>query len=249
MLYHKYKTVFNSIDLWTNEFCEEPKMKLNAKKVHISLLCAAILWAVVTDAWGYSSLLFRNMDNNWSAHLYGLFSRGIWCVPFIILIIKYTGSIPTGFKELLIHKWHLKSLIIIFCAVSFYLMAGMVVNHGGFWVNRDVRLSQLFFKYLMVGVVEEIVYRGFGMNAFSAFMSERKANILAAIYFVMLHFPAYFIHWYLDGTFALSAMLTQAVYVFVLGLIFGYLFRKSKSIFPPVLIHFWSDFGSVLFIG
>ena len=48
---------------------------------------------------------------------------------------------------------------------------------------------------------------------------------------------------------ALSAMLTQAVYVLILGLVFGYLFKKSKNILPAMLIHFWSDFGSILLIG
>lgn len=128
-------------------------------------------------------------------------------------------------------------------------MAGMYINHGSFWINHNILISQLLLKFLMVGFAEEIVYRGFGMNAFSAFMSERKANLLSAIYFIVLHFPSYLIHWYIEGTFAITAMLTQAVYVLILGLIFGYLFRKSKSILPPMIIHFWSDFASVLFIG
>jgi len=224
-------------------------MKLNIKKVHISLLCSVILWAVVTDAWGYSSLLFGNMYNNWSQYLYGLVSRGIWSIPFIVLIIKCADDIPANFKELFSHKWHWKSVIIALSAITVYIMVGMFVNHGGFWVNQDVRISQVFLMFLMVGFAEEIVYRGFGMNAFSAFMSERKANLLSSIYFVVLHFPSYFIHWYLDGTFAVTAMLTQAIYVLVMGLIFGYLFRKSKSVLPPMVIHFWADFISVLFIG
>ncbi|GLB28582.1 hypothetical protein LAD12857_05050 [Lacrimispora amygdalina] len=224
-------------------------MKLNKKKVHILLFCAAILWAIVTDAWGYSSLLFGNMDNDWGKSLYGIISRGIWCIPFMFLIVKCDDIIPIGFKDLFSNKCHWKSIIIIFLVNTIYIMAAMYVNHGDFWVNHDIRISQLLLKFLMVCFVEEIVYRGFGMNAFLAFVSERKANLFSAIYFVLLHFPSYFIHWYLDGTFAITAMLTQAVYVLVLGLIFGYLFRKSKSILPPMIIHFWSDFASVMFIG
>lgn len=111
----------------------------------------------------------------------------------------------------------------------------MFVNHGGFWVNPDVLIAREFFKFLMVGFVEEIVYRGWGMNAFSTLMNEKKANLLSSIYFVVLHFLSYFIHWYMDGTFAISSMLSQAIYVLVMGLIFGYLFRKSKSLLPPKL--------------
>ena len=165
-------------------------------------------------------MLFGNMHNNWGDYLYGLVSRGIWSIPFIVLIIKCADNLPENSKELFSHKWHWKSIIIALSAITVYLVVGMFVNHGGFWVNQDVCISQVFLKFLMLGVAEEIVYRGFGMNAFSAFMSERKANLLSSIYFVMLHFASYFIHWYLDGTFAVTAMLTQAIYVLVMGLIF-----------------------------
>ena len=141
-------------------------MTLNIKKVHISLFCSVILWAVVTDAWGYSSVLFGNMYNNWGEYLYGLVSRGIWSIPFIVLIIKCADNIPANFKGLFSLKWHWKSVIIALSAITVYILVGMFVNHGGFWVNQDVRISQILLMFLMVGFAEEIVYRGFGMNAF-----------------------------------------------------------------------------------
>ncbi len=224
-------------------------MKLGKNKIHILLLCSIILWALVTNAWGYSFMLFANKNNNWGEYLYGLVSRGIWSLPFIVLIINCAGSLSVTFKELFLHKWHLKSVIIIFLSITVYIIAAMFATHGGFWMNHDVSISQTLSKFIMVGFVEEIVYRGFGMNAFSTLMSERKANLLSSIYFVVLHFPSYFIHWYLSGTFEVGAMLAQAVSVLLMGLVFGYLFRKSKSILPPMIIHFWSDFASILFIG
>lgn len=101
----------------------------------------------------------------------------------------------------------------------------------------------------MVGFVEEIVYRGWGLNSLSVFMSERKATVITNFYFVALHFPAYLIKWYLHGSIAIEAMFIQAVYVFVLGIIFGYLFKKSKSLLPAIFVHFCCDFISLLIIG
>lgn len=129
------------------------------------------------------------------------------------------------------------------------MIAGMFFNHGGFWINSEIYLSQELPKFLMVAFVEETVYRGWGMNAFSAFMSERKANILLTVYFIILHIPSYLIKWYLYGSISIEAMLVQAIYVLIMGLIMGYLFRKSKSLIPSMFIHFWSDFVSVLIIG
>ena len=222
---------------------------MKVKKIHLSMLLSVVLWAIVTDAWGYSSLLFGSMPDGWSGYIYGYLSRLVWAVPFIIFIFRYSAQISVNSRELFLHKIHWKSFLGFFFGITAYAIAGMILNHGGFWLNPDLNILQELPKFLIVGFVEEIVYRGWGMNAFAACMKEKKANIWASLYFVLLHFPSYFIHWYLDGTLALSAMLTQAVYVFVLGLVFGYLFRKSKSILPAAVIHFWSDFSSILFIG
>lgn len=219
------------------------------KRIHISLIISIILWAIITDAWNYSEFFFAGMQDGWNGYIYGYISRLIWAIPFIILVAKYSHCIPVPVKKLFAYKVHWSSFLLVFSAITVYVIVGMIVNHKGLWLNPQILLAQELPKFLVVGFVEEMVYRGWGMNAFSTHMSSSKANLLSSLYFVVLHFPSYFIHWYLDGTFAVSTMLTQAVYVFVLGLVFGWVFKKSQSIWPPMLIHFWSDFASVLFIG
>lgn len=145
-------------------------------------------------------------------------------------------------------KLHYKSILIAWGAITIYMAAGMFALHGGVWMNPDIRIVQVLPKYLIVGFVEEIVYRGWGMNAFSAFMNEKQANRISVLYFVLIHFPAYFIRWYQEGSFNIGGLVSQAVFALVLGLTFGYLFRKSKSILPPMLLHFWTDILSVLFV-
>lgn len=219
------------------------------KRIHLSLIGSVILWAAVTNAWNYSDFLFRGMPDGWGGYLYGYLSRLAWSLPFILLIVKNAGRIWLPAKELFALKVHWPSFLLVFAAATGYAVAGMFANHGGIWLNPHILLVQELPKFLVVGFAEETVYRGWGMNAFSRHMSFGRANLSASLYFVVLHFPSYFIHWYLDGTFALFAMLTQAVYVFVLSLIFGWTFKKSQSIWPPMLIHFWCDFASVLLIG
>lgn len=228
---------------------DSPEVKMKIKKIHLTMLLSVVLWAIVTDAWNYSALLIGSMPDDWNRYIYGYFSRLIWAVPFMILIIRYSDQLFVNSRELFLHKIHWKSFLGFFFAITAYALAGMLINHGGFWLNPDLNILQELPKFLIVGLAEETVYRGWGMNAFAACMNERKANVWASLYFVLLHFPSYFIHWYLDGSLAVSAMLTQAVYVFVLGLVFGFLFRKSKSILPAAFVHFWSDFASILFIG
>lgn len=219
------------------------------KKVHVSLIAAVLLWAVVTNAWGYSSMLFSGLPDGWGGYLYGYLSRLVWAAPFLALAVRYSDQLWVSSKTLLSWHVHWKSFLTVFLIISLYTAAGMAANHGGFWMNPEMLLAQELPKFLVVGVTEEMVYRGWGMNAFTFHTTENRVNILSALYFAAVHFPSYFIHWYLDGAFALSAMLTQAVYVVLLGLVFGWVFKKSKSLWPPVLIHFWADFASVLFIG
>lgn len=224
-------------------------MSLKLKTTHISMIFTVALWAVLTNAWGYSDLLPDHILGEWGYYIYDYASRILWCLPFIYLIRYYTRSLPVGFGELFTcRNLHWKSILLVFMIITVYMGTGMFALHSGFWINPEVRLIQELPKYIIVGFVEEIVYRGWGLNAFSAFMHEEKANLVSTIYFVLIHFPAYFIRWYLQGSFDFFALLGQAVFALVMGLLFGYVYRKNKSIIPPMLLHFWTDIISVLFV-
>lgn len=124
----------------------------------------------------------------------------------------------------------------------------MFFIHGGWRINPGIIFPQELSKFLVVGFVEELVYRGYGLNLLSTFMSGRRANIISSLFFAALHIPAYLIHWYRGQAFSLGTMLTQVTGAFILGLIFGIVFRKSKSVWAPAAVHFWYDFSFVVLI-
>lgn len=101
------------------------------------------------------------------------------------------------------------SLIII------YIVCGVFFMHKGWWLNPEIILLQEFSKFLVIGFVEESVYRGFGLRA---------------CFFAAVHVPAYWIHWRCDGAFSLTEMLAQFLTAFLLGLLFGWILGKSKSV-------------------
>lgn len=224
-------------------------MSLKPRTVHLSLFGSILLWTVVTNAWEYSSVLVEILPDGWDGYVYGYLSRLVWCTPFVLAAVHNSRRLPISFRALFCSRPHWKSAVIALLGVTAYTVAGMLVNHGGYWINPDITIVQELPKFLIVGFAEEIVYRGWGMNALSAHMGKRKANLVSCLYFIGLHLPSYFIHWYLDGTLSVAVMLSQAAFVLVLGLLFGYLFRRSQSILPSMLVHFWSDFSSVLWIG
>lgn len=116
-------------------------------------------------------------------------------------------------------------------------------------MNPGIIFPQELLKFFIVGFVEELVYRGYGLNMLSTFMRGRRANIISSLFFAALHLPAYFIHWYRGQAFSLGTMLTQVTGSFVLGLIFGVVFQKSKSVWASAAVHFWYDFSFVTFIA
>jgi len=222
---------------------------LSLAKIIISQIMFLLLWTIVTNAWGYSQLLFGASTGSWGNHLYNLFSRIVWVAPSIILLQIYKKEIPTTLKNLFSNKPNMKPFIISVAVIVVYHLGAMFYIHGGFWINPELNFFKHLLMFVSVGFVEEMVYRGWGLNAFTKYFSERKANFISNIFFILLHLPAYFIKLYLTGTFPIAAVATQCAFVLVLGLLFGYLYRKGKSLWSPMIVHFLTDFLSVMMIG
>lgn len=223
--------------------------KNNKIFVYAFLLVSVLLWAAVSDAWGYSKHLLINLPNDWNRYIYGYISRLIWAIPFLFLIVKEKHRETIQPEQIFRFHFHWKSFLTVFVLSTTFVLGKMFFNHGGWWINPNIFFLQELSKYLIVGFVEELVYRGFGLNMLSNFSSGRTAIVVSSLFFAALHIPAYFIHWYCDGVFLLATLISQIITVFIFGLIFGVVFQKSKSIWPVAIIHFWYDFIHVLLIG
>lgn len=226
----------------------ESVSKNNKMFVYGFLTISVLFWAVISDAWGYSEHLLTGLPNNWNQYIYGYISRLIWVMPFLLLTLKNKQKAISS-KKLFGFHFHWKSFLTVYALITIYVLCNMFFIHGGWWINPNIIFLQELSKYLIVGFVEELVYRGFGLNMLSNFSSERTANVVSSLFFAAVHIPAYFIHWHCNSVFSLTEMITQAITAFVFGLLFGIVFRKSKSVWSSAIIHFWYDFIYVLFIG
>lgn len=93
-------------------------MKLKRRTIHISLIAIILLWVVVTNAWGYSNLIFGELQNNWDTYLYGLVSRAIWVVPAIILIKRYRIRYQSSGKNYLLISLTGNQVSLYFCLLQ-----------------------------------------------------------------------------------------------------------------------------------
>ena len=215
------------------------------KTILLSLFGFVLLWAVVTDAWGYSSHLTVTYGN----YIYSYLSRMIWVSPAIWLIIRHSASLSCNGKELFSRPIFNKSLVIVLIAALVTTIAAMFINHGGFWLNPTVNIPLEIVKICFVGFVEETVYRGWGYNALSAITTDKKAVIYSTVFFVLLHSPAYFIKLYRFGTMDYSGLLMQSISAAIWGVIFCWILKKSKTIWNPIIAHIVYDVLAGLFVG
>lgn len=211
----------------------------------LSLFGFVLLWAVVTDAWGYSS----HFEINYGNYIYAYLSRLIWVAPAIWLITRHSASLSISKNALFSRPVWNKHLAIVLIVSLIVPLVGMLVTHGGFWLNPTVNIPLEIIKICLVGFVEETVYRGWGYNALSATVTNNKAVIYSTVFFVLLHSPAFFVRLYRLGTMDYSTWLTQSFTAAIWGVVCCWLLKRSKTIWNPIIAHTAYDVFTVLFVG
>ncbi len=140
--------------------------------------------------------------------------------------------------------------MLLFFLVSFvYILIAMLLRHQGVWYNTEVNPLMEAVKYICVGCVEEIVFRGWGYNALLAVTSDRKARVISTVLFILLHWTAYFVRLFRFGTFDAVTFVTQSFSVLLFGLAFCWLLKRSKTLWIPIIAHSVYDFVSTLLVG
>lgn len=87
---------------------------------------------------------------------------------------------------------------------------------------------------LLVGLTEEIVFRGWLLNASLNLMLPLPALLLNAVMFLGVHLPI----WAASG----PIVLTDCITILFLSFAFGYSFLKTKNIYIPMLLHMGYNF-------
>lgn len=101
---------------------------------------------------------------------------------------------------------------------------------AGVWL---VTLAQIAFS----PVSEELMFRGFVLPQLSSRMEFWQANLLQALLFTAMHWP----NWLWVSGFR-PALLATSIGVFAIGLLLGWLLKRTNSIWPPVAIHIINNF-------
>ncbi|WP_195985897.1 CPBP family intramembrane glutamic endopeptidase [Clostridium sp. D33t1_170424_F3] len=156
----------------------------------------------------------------------------IWLGCGAFLLCWNRDRLPVRPKEMLCTAPKAKVFFPMLAVVLLYYLAADLLQNGEFYLNTEQNIATLVFLFLIVGLQEELLFRGYFLNALAAGMPERFANLLSAFFFALIHVPG----WMRSGMAPLEIAATGGM-ILLLGLFFGWSFRKSGSIWTPVLLH------------
>lgn len=162
-------------------------------------------------------------------------------IPFLILVILYTDNIGHSIKNIIgtsIPRFH-NFLLMIFIGLGVCMLGNVATNlfsqiMGSFGIHIGqpgisapeglvARIIFLFRITVLAAFFEEFAYRGVILSKLRRF-GDGFAILISAIFFGVMH-----------------GNLVQAPFAFVLGLVLGYFYVLTGSIWVGVAIHFLNN--------
>jgi membrane protease YdiL (CAAX protease family) len=172
----------------------------------------------------------------------------IWLLPAILLIRTYRSRLYITLEQMFRTKVSWLKLLPIFLLFTLYLVVGTYNTFNGtISIVPGFVWSQLLWV-VFVGVTEEMVFRGWLLNATIRDASKGKQWAMVAInslLFLGIHLPIWIFMNQLGVVFSSFSFVS----VIALSFIFSWTFIKTKSIAPAIILHMYWDLLIVLFYG
>jgi len=100
-------------------------------------------------------------------------------------------------------------------------------------------LAQVFFS----PISEELLFRGFVLPKLNKRFSFWQANVIQSLLFTAMHLPNWI---WVNGP--QLWLITMSISVFIIAMLFGWILRRTNSIWPPIVVHIVNNF-LVSFLG
>ncbi|MCG2880791.1 MAG: CPBP family intramembrane metalloprotease [Vulcanisaeta sp.] len=107
----------------------------------------------------------------------------------------------------------------------------------------------LIYTLYPIAISEEVVFRGFILNRLlpryynaSTLITTVPAIIVSALYFTLAHVPVYLAVYGIKNPLPL---LTTLTYIFIYGVISGFIYVITNSVVPDIIMHWINDYLSM----
>ena len=140
----------------------------------------------------------------------------------------------------------------VLCLIVTGLFLGAVVGFEIVLGSKALSLTVRSFSLTIAGLLftfvspllEEILFRGLLLKELSGLLPGWGGNLLTSLLFVGIHLPFWLSHGRLT-----EAMLANAIGVLFFGLVAGWLYLQSASIWPPLLAHIANNCVAALLVA
>lgn len=164
----------------------------------------------------------------------------IWIVPVWIYVKFHLQSDPTSYLKMNIN---VMPGILWGILLSLLLGAGLILVEyisNGISFNLLLSFDDYLNTVIIAGLAEEIVFRGFILQEFNKKWTFWKANVVTASLFLVIHYPI----WIYNGTFL---PFDSHIYVFFVGILFGFIFKKTGSLWTVIILHAFHNYVLSIF--
>ena len=174
----------------------------------------------------------------------GVIKNLTWTLPAALLVHHFRSDVYISLKEMFTTKvkW-LRFLPVFLIFTAYNLLTAFVLN-GKLAIAESFGMDDIILL-LFVGLTEEMVFRGWLLNAT---LREDKKWIcigINALMFLAIHFP----RWICDGIFIGYFTGFGFIGIMALGIIFSWTFIKSRNILVPIVLHMYWDLLSFMLVS
>ena len=203
------------------------------------LSCFYLAWAFV---WVYGVYPWATKTIGDTTLVYAIvniaFRLLIWILP-VFLYLRYVDHVNV--LEYLQLKQQWRRGVTVGLTISVVNFLGTMVRIGQpEWSSAHVTWNSILGTSLLVGVFEEIPFRGFVLQKLQERFDWVTSTVISSILFVGAHIPG----WIMLG----SLTAYKVCYIFVFGAVMAIIFRYAKSLWAPIITHSLNDgLSSVIF--
>lgn len=160
----------------------------------------------------------------------------VWFVPAVILQRCFNKFMFVKKDSIFSFKviWT-EFIIVLFIFTLFHLVSSLVQN-GGISISNSFRMSDIIIA-CSVGISEEMVFRGWLLNAVLNDKNKYIAVIINSLLFIAIHFPV----WVREGVFINYITSGAFLQIMVLSIIFSLAFIRNRNIIIPMILHSYWD--------
>lgn len=216
----------------------------------IYYICLFALWGAYTiflkpticDALGDKTFISSVLRN-------GVIKNLVWVLPAALLITRYSENCMVSLRDMFTKAekgW--RGYLVIFLFFTIYLLIGAWRSTGGISIAESFCIDDVI-TVLFVGVTEELVFRGWLLNASVRKSASPKKQYIAiginAILFLCIHFPI----WFSKGEFVSNFMNMGFLSILVLSVVFSITFIRTKNLILPITLHMFWDLLIFVLMG